>query len=115
MAPRTSTARSGASASRNSKGARRSSGRAPAKKRSSRAVLRDVEPGSAVECVHCGERVKFAAKMRHKQVICNVYVRGRWDRVEHFHADCYGEAGEPHGDVDTSSPLRQRNAASRAS
>ena len=56
-------------------------------KLSSRAVLREVEPGSTVECTHCGERVKFQAKMRHKQVICNVYVGRRWDRVEHFHAD----------------------------
>src|SRR5690349_13959526 len=57
--------------------------------RTSRAVLRDVEPGSTVECAHCGERVKFQAKVRNRQVICNVYVKGVWDRVEHFHADCY--------------------------
>ncbi|MEZ5238539.1 MAG: hypothetical protein R2716_06180 [Microthrixaceae bacterium] len=105
MAPSTGTAKKGRT--------KASSKSTP--KRSSRAVLRDVEPGSSVECVHCGERVKFAAKMRHKQVICNVYVRGRWDRVEHYHADCYGEAGEPHGEVDTSAPLRQRATSSRAS
>ena len=76
----------------------------------SRAVLRDVEPGSTVECIHCGERVKFQAKVRNKQIICNVYVQGRWDRVEHFHAECYDQAGEPHGDVDTT-PLVKRRAA----
>jgi hypothetical protein len=78
--------------------------------RSSRAVLRDVEPGSTVECARCGERVKFQAKVRHKQVICNVYTDGRWNRVEHFHADCYELDGEPHGPVDTTPVSRVRAA-----
>ena len=79
----------------------------------SRAVLRDVEPGSSVDCVHCGERVKFQAKVRNKQVICNVYVKGSWARVEHFHDDCYDQAGGPHGAVDTTPVIkaRQRQAA----
>lgn len=87
------------------------------KKLKSRAVLRDVEPGSTVECSHCGERVKFQAKMRHKQVICNVYVGGKWDRVEHFHSECYDAAKKPFGDVDTTPPvkLRQQAAAAKAS
>ena len=76
----------------------------------SRAVLRDVEPGSTAECVHCGERVKFQAKVRHKQVICNVYVGGRWDRVEHFHMDCYERAGDPHGPVDTTPVVKRRSS-----
>jgi hypothetical protein len=76
--------------------------------RTSRAVLRDVEPGSTVECAHCGDRVKFQAKVRNRQVICNVYVKGVWDRVEHFHADCYELAGEPHGPVDTTPVVRNR-------
>jgi hypothetical protein len=79
--------------------------------RTSRAVLRDVEPGSTVECAHCGERVKFQAKVRNRQVICNVYKKGVWDRVEHFHADCYGPAGEPHGPVDTTPVVRNRARA----
>lgn len=62
-------------------------------KRLSRAVVRDVEAGSQVDCPHCGERVKFQAKMRNKQVICNIYVRGQWNRVEHYHLACYLEAG----------------------
>ncbi|MFZ4519938.1 MAG: hypothetical protein ACOYOP_16225 [Microthrixaceae bacterium] len=78
---------------------------------SSRAVLRDVEPGSSVDCAHCGERVKFQAKVRHRQVICNVYVDGRWDRVEHFHSDCYEVAGQPHGDVDTTPVVKARARA----
>ncbi|MGI9601803.1 MAG: hypothetical protein ACR2QE_07955 [Acidimicrobiales bacterium] len=63
----------------------------------SRAVQRLVEPGSMVDCSHCGDRVKFQAKMRHEQVICNVYVKNVWDRVEHFHAPCYVEADQPFG------------------
>lgn len=81
----------------------------------SRAVLRDVEPGSTVECAQCGERVKFQAKVRHKQVICNVYVGGRWDRVEHFHSECYEQAGAPYGDADTTPPVKLRQQAAAAS
>ncbi|MBS1837943.1 MAG: hypothetical protein JST64_09620 [Actinobacteria bacterium] len=79
--------------------------------RRSRAVLRDVEPGSTVDCAHCGERVKFQAKVRHRQVICNVYVKGVWNRVEHFHSECYSLAGEPHGPVDTTPVVRTRARA----
>ena len=70
----------------------------PAKKWKSRAVLRLIEAGSTAECPHCGERVKFRARHRDQQVICNVYVDGVWDRVEQYHAECYGEAGDPHGE-----------------
>jgi hypothetical protein len=77
----------------------------------SRAVLRDVEPGSAVDCMTCGERVKFQAKVRPKQVICNVYEKGTWVRVEHYHAACYDTAGEPHGEVDTTPVVKARRAA----
>lgn len=65
----------------------------------SRAVLRSIEAGSYVDCAACGERVKFQAKVRKQQVICNVYTDGRWNRVEHYHAECYDEAAEPHGSV----------------
>jgi hypothetical protein len=63
----------------------------------SRAVLRAIEAGSAVTCVRCGEHVKFRAKVRARQVICNVYSKGVWQRVEHFHEECYRKAGSPHG------------------
>lgn len=79
--------------------------------RTSRAVLRDIEPGSLVDCATCGERVKFQAKVRLKQVICNVYSNDRWVRVEHYHDLCYVEAGEPHGPVDTTPPPRVRRTA----
>jgi hypothetical protein len=63
----------------------------------SRAVLRRVEAGSMALCTGCGEQVKFAAKQQRQQVIANVYVHGRWDRVEHFHDDCYVRASQPYG------------------
>ena len=51
----------------------------------SRAVVRNIEAGSSVDCAYCDERVKFQAKKRGQQVICHVYVRGVWDRAEHEH------------------------------
>ncbi|WP_334144405.1 hypothetical protein [Rhabdothermincola sp.] len=63
----------------------------------SRAVLRVIEAGSFAECAYCGKPVKFQAKTRQLQVICNVYVKGRWDRVEHYHERCYHEADDPYG------------------
>jgi len=78
-------------------------------------VLRDVEPGSSVDCVHCGERVKFQAKVRNKQVICNVYEHGSWVRVEHFHDGCYAKARNPHGKVDTTPVVKARRTQAAAS
>jgi hypothetical protein len=63
----------------------------------SRAVTRLIEAGSMTECEHCGERVKFRARYRDVQVICNVYTKGVWERVEHYHEDCYVLADEPFG------------------
>lgn len=77
----------------------------------SRAVVRSIEAGSSVTCAACGEPVKFKAKVRAQQVICNVYVKGAWDRVEHFHADCYTSAGSPHGDAQVSAATNPRRAA----
>lgn len=73
----------------------------------SRAVLRMIEAGSSAMCAKCDEQVKFKAKAKAQQVICNVYVGGRWDRVEHFHLDCYEAAGEPYGEpAPTNGPTR---------
>jgi hypothetical protein len=63
----------------------------------SRAVLRTVEAGNSAVCAHCGAAVKFVARAQLRQVIANVYEQGVWNRVEHFHADCYDEAGRPYG------------------
>lgn len=67
----------------------------------SRAVLRRVEAGSMTICAQCDEQVKFAAKVNRQQVIANVYVDAKWDRVEHYHAECYDLAGEPYGSPST--------------
>jgi hypothetical protein len=64
----------------------------------SRAVTRPVDPGNDANCAHCGEPVKFAARHQRRQVIANVYLDSRWDRVEHFHEDCYEAAGSPYGE-----------------
>jgi hypothetical protein len=69
-------------------------------RKESRAVQRLIEAGNYVDCAHCGDQVKFQAKIRTFQIICNVYTDGRWDRVEHYHADCYLAAGEPHGEAE---------------
>ena len=63
----------------------------------SRAVLRQVEPGNTALCAQCGAPVKFVARAQLRQVIANVYENGTWLRVEHYHADCYDEAGQPYG------------------
>lgn len=63
----------------------------------SRAVSRLVEPGLDASCAGCGDRVKFVAKRRSHQVIANIYVEQVWNRVEHFHHDCYRDAGQPYG------------------
>ncbi|MDQ1403471.1 MAG: hypothetical protein QOG03_1787 [Actinomycetota bacterium] len=64
----------------------------------SRSVIRPIEPGNSAICTHCGTPVKFVARAQLRQVIANVYVDGTWNRVEHFHADCYVEANQPYGD-----------------
>lgn len=81
-------------------------GAAGAGEAESRAARRLVEPGNDANCAACGERVKFQAKARNEQVICNVYVDGAWDRVEHFHLDCYEQAGEPYGAAEAPTPRR---------
>ena len=62
-----------------------------------RAVIRSIDPGCAATCAACGQAVKFAAKVKAQQVICNVYVKTKWNRVEHYHLACYITAGSPHG------------------
>jgi hypothetical protein len=67
------------------------------KRFSSRAVLRPIEAGNTAGCAACGAPVRFVARARSFQVIANVYVRGVWDRVEHYHFECYEEIGSPYG------------------
>lgn len=63
----------------------------------SRAVLRSIDAGSSAVCVGCAKPIKFVAKLQLRQVIANVYEEGKWKRVEHFHAECYDDAGDPYG------------------
>jgi len=63
----------------------------------SRAVTRLIEAGNTATCAVCHLPVKFRAKAKLHQVIANVYDDGRWVRVEHYHVDCYGTAGQPYG------------------
>jgi hypothetical protein len=79
-----------------------------------RAIVRFVEPGSMVDCASCGLQVKFSARAKAKQVISNVYVDGRWARVEHHHLDCYESSGRPHGDADDTQPFRSRRRSGSA-
>ncbi|MEM8922260.1 MAG: hypothetical protein AAGD35_02085 [Actinomycetota bacterium] len=65
----------------------------------SRAVSRLIEAGCTADCPHCDERVKFRARHRDHQVICNVYEDGVWQRVEQYHVECYTAAGEPYGEA----------------
>lgn len=64
----------------------------------SRAVGRLIEAGCTADCPRCQERVKFRARHRDHQVICNVYDNGVWQRVEQYHSECYELAGSPYGD-----------------
>lgn len=63
----------------------------------SRAVTRTIEAGNSAICAVCGRPVKFSAKAKLQQVIANVYVDQVWVRVEHYHAECYEQAGRPYG------------------
>lgn len=69
----------------------------------SRAVKRKIEPSTSGSpqafCDYCGLVIKFRARHKEYTVICNVYVDGKWDRVEHFHEACYDEAERPHGEA----------------
>ena len=63
----------------------------------SRAVVRSIEAGNSAMCELCDEQVKFKAKTKGQQVICNVYAKNVWVRVEHYHYECYELAGAPYG------------------
>lgn len=78
----------------------------------SRAVLRLIEAGSMAECPLCGERVKFRARHRDQQVICNVYEGGVWKRVEQYHEHCYEEADKPHGEA-IHKPMRRKGRSAK--
>lgn len=65
----------------------------------SRARLRPIEPGCTATCPFCDLPVKFKAKTKQQQAVCNVYIKKVWNRVEQYHYDCYVAAGEPYGEA----------------
>ena len=67
------------------------------KKWQSRACTRTVAAGNSAYCAVCEELIKFRARIRADQIICNVYAGNKWDRVEHYHPDCYKKAKSPYG------------------
>ena len=86
----------------------------PKKGSRSRAVIRIIEAGCSAVCAHCDQQVKFRARIKALQVICNVYDGDTWVRVEHYHGDCYQEAGTPYGAADESHPMRPRARSAAA-
>ena len=60
-------------------------------------MVRPVEAGNSAVCASCDAPVKFTPRTKALQVIANVYEHGVWNRVEHYHAECYEAAGEPYG------------------
>ncbi len=83
----------------------------PSRDPQTRAIVREIVRGNHTECLTCGEQVRFRARLRHLTVICNVYTDGRWNRVEHYHLDCYRESGEPHGHADSTEIRRPPRAS----
>ena len=64
----------------------------------SRATLRRIEAGFSAGCLGCRSAITFSPKEKGRtKVIANVYDEGVWQRVEHYHGDCYQNVGEPYG------------------
>jgi hypothetical protein len=75
-----------------------------------RAVKLRIEPGNVADCLHCGVYIKFNSRLPEsgrRQIVCNIYKKRKWDRVEHYHQDCYDEVGRPYGDPIPSSKLKE--------
>jgi hypothetical protein len=86
---------------------------APPRDPQTRAIVREIARGNHTDCRGCGQGIRFRTKLHHQTVICNVYDDGRWDRVEHWHLECYRDAGEPHGHPDATElrrPVRPARA-----
>ncbi len=62
-----------------------------------RAVSSRIEPYNNIRCHACDGLLTFRARHKHHQIIANVYQDDKWDRVEHWHPDCYQTADQPHG------------------
>lgn len=71
-----------------------------------RAVAIKTTPGVYEWCAGCASQIRFQPwrGTRPHHICANVYRRGTWDRVEHWHPTCYRQAGHPHG------PILERSA-----
>ena len=65
----------------------------------SRAVARSVEAGCIADCAECTTQIRYSAKLKPRQVIANVYENDKWQRVEHYHEECYLLANSPYGNT----------------
>ena len=56
----------------------------------------------ATTCAACAAASRSSSPPRThpRQVIANIYLEGAWNRVDHFHEECYLDAGEPYGPID---------------
>lgn len=71
----------------------------------SRAAIRTVEPGTSTWCHSCEDPIKFNARKKPKEVICNVYDDGQWQGVERYHTPCYEAVGSPYGEASVDPPM----------
>lgn len=70
-----------------------------------RVVSKPCTAGDFIVCRRCGAEIKYRARTKDREVLCNVYENGAWDRLERFHPACYVGAGEPYGPVVEASGL----------
>ncbi len=70
----------------------------------SRAVSRKLQPGLGLECDACSMPIKYSAKFPTNQIIANVYDGNVWQKVVHYHEECYQELDYPHGEPIPSQP-----------
>jgi hypothetical protein len=69
----------------------------------SRAVERLIIAGEEEWCCYADcdsprHLIAWRARTVSREIIANVYVDGKWNRVEHFHPACYDRAGSPYGE-----------------
>lgn len=67
-----------------------------------RCVLRQVNPaegGPEFYCAACETPIRWKAREKRWKVIAHVYRAKRWVRDDHFHLQCYTDAGSPYGEA----------------
>lgn len=64
----------------------------------SRAVTRKLQPGLGLDCDACSMPIKYSAKFPSNQIIANVYENNVWQKVVHYHEECYRQLAYPYGE-----------------